>query len=138
MQMFIVLVVTFIVVFILQSIFEIWRLNNYVKHVPLIPWSIFKNFVFLKKTTVDVFKYGIEALELYNGIAKVYIGPKLMLICDNPENMKLILTSKECMDKTHFYHFVSAVGKGLFTSNGICRCNFVWCFYSFFHHKSNG
>lgn len=50
--------------------------------------------------------------------AAVWLGPKLHIIIDKPEDMQTVLLSPNCLDKPYVYRFLPNE-RGLFTSEGI-------------------
>lgn len=49
--------------------------------------------------------------------AAAWLGPKLHLIIDKPEDLQTVLLSPNCLDKPYVYRFLPNE-RGLFTSEG--------------------
>lgn len=119
MLVFIILIVTIVIGLIGKTILHMYRLNEYVKNVPFIPWEILKKLIMANKTTTDTFKIFEQALQYHKGLAKFWIGTKLVVVCDDPENMKTILSSKHCLNKPYIYRLIAGAGDGIFSSHGM-------------------
>lgn len=118
MNVFVFLIVVLIVSLMLYTFIEMYRANEYVKDLPLIPWAIMKKLVKTNRTPVDTFNIIEQMFESCHGLAKFWMGTKLAVVCDDPADIKLILMSKNCVDKPYLYRFIGG-GDGVFSSHGI-------------------
>lgn len=56
----------------------------------------------------------------YGPMAKFWLGHRLYVNVDNPDDVKTILNSNLCLDKGDAYDFINnIVGKGLLTLDGV-------------------
>lgn len=128
MILFFILFVTATVAFIVQNFLRIYRLNKCVKNVSFVPISIMKKFVTFNYSAVDTFNTIDDVLRFRNGLSKFWLGTKLILFCDDPANTKLILMSKNCVERPDFYRFIAGTGESLLTAHGsfgvfsTCEC----------------
>lgn len=77
---------------------------------------------------IDVFRTILEKSRLfdYDGVCKLWIGPKLIVFLFRPADVELILSSHEYIDKSAEYDFFKPwLGEGLLISTGKFR---VPCF----------
>lgn len=118
MNVFVFLIVTLIVSLILYTVLKMYRKNEYVKDVPVIQWAILKQLVTTNKTPVDTFNIIEQMFRFRRGLSKFWIGTKLAVVCNDPADIKLILMSKNCVDKPYLYRFIGG-GDGLFSSHGM-------------------
>lgn len=119
MSVFLVLVATVIAGGVVHFIMKMYRLNEMVKDLPKIPLGLTRKMLTANKTSIDSFHVLEKALGFHNGLAKFWIGPTLAVVCDDPENMKLILMSKNCVDKPYLYRLIGGAGEGIFASHGM-------------------
>ena len=51
---------------------------------------------------------------------RLWIGTRLFILLNNPDDIKAVLTSPHCLSKSDSYHFVKETfsGEGLLTSEG--------------------
>lgn len=99
------------------------QLGSYVKNLPKIPFKVLLPFLRPNQTTADLFK-NIEGLTNYHeGLAAFFAGPRLAVVCSDPENMKTILMSKDCLNKPYLYRMVPQISNGLLFSSGNLSCN---------------
>ncbi|KAG5670857.1 hypothetical protein PVAND_001091 [Polypedilum vanderplanki] len=59
-----------------------------------------------------IFKMIYESFDGVNGLAKTWLGPMLFVIISSPEDVKIVMNSKECLDKPYFIRFPGPVLKG--------------------------
>jgi cytochrome P450 len=59
-----------------------------------------------------IFKMVYESFDNINGLAKTWLGPMLFVIISSPEDVKIIMNSKECLDKPYFIRFPGPVLEG--------------------------
>lgn len=121
MALFVLLIGAVLVIAMLRLMLRRLRLNSYVKTLPKIPFSVFMSLLRPNKTKVEQFQCFEKICNYYDGLASLWVGTKLVVICDDPVNMKTILMSKHCVDKPYYYRLVTAIGDGLFFANGIFR-----------------
>lgn len=118
MNVFVFLIVTLIVSLILYTLITMYRTNEYVKDVPFIPFAIMKQFVMANRTPIETFNMLELMFRFHNGLSKFWIGTKLAIVCNDPVDTKLILMSKNCLEKPYMYRFVGG-GDGIFSSHGM-------------------
>lgn len=118
-----------VIVILLVSLVSriLWR-NTYVKHLPRVPLSTFSSFLFQVKSPKELFQ-SLERISNSNdGMTTIWFGPMLGVICDDPEDVKTIFTSKDCFDKPNVYRMLRLAGNGIFTASGMPQnqFNFRW------------
>lgn len=119
MILFLILIATSIVAFLVQTILLVYqRDKKYVKNIPSVPFWTMTKFVTFKNSSVDTFNKIEEVIGYHTGMAKFWVGTKLVLFCEDPVNMKTILMSKNCVEKPDYYRFIAGTGDGLFTAHG--------------------
>lgn len=115
-----VLIFLFIVcvLLIVQSYLRYRRLNKNVKDIPAIPMRLLIQLLRPNKTPVQIFYLLESVFNAANELAKYWIGHKLVLILNNPDDIQTVLMSRDCVEKSYFYRLIAGVGVGLFASNG--------------------
>lgn len=96
------------------------RLSDCVRNLPKVPFSAIVPFLRPNKTSAEVFECFEKIFNYHDGLSSILVGSKLTVFFDDPENIKTILLSKDCVDKPYYYRQLTAGGDGLFTANGIC------------------
>lgn len=111
------MLVTLIVVgiLILLALIRYHRLNNYVKDVALISFNLSALFKFGEGNMHEVIT-GIS--NSYERIGKAWVGPFLTIFIDHPDDLRTILNSRNCLDRSYVYRLIPG-GDGLFTATGI-------------------
>ncbi|XP_011698537.1 PREDICTED: cytochrome P450 4c21-like [Wasmannia auropunctata] len=97
-----------------QKVFFIKRLDNVpgLKTLPLIG-----SFYHLLKNFEDFLEVLVNILQDYPSLCQVWIGSKLLILISSPDIAKLVLNSKNCVDKASLYKLVSPLfGMGLLTA----------------------
>lgn len=126
-----ILIVFVFVIYILQNIYQMLRQNAYVKNLPRVPISICLPMLRSNKKTADIYQYVNGVLNEYDGMAKLWMGSRLVVICDDPVNIRTILMSKDCLDKPYLYRMVTSLGNGLFTGQSKFRMFDFRCSFEF-------
>lgn len=126
-----ILIVFVFVIYILQNIYQMLRQNAYVKNLPRIRTSICLPMLRPHKKSTDIYQYVNDVLNEYDGMAKVWMGSRLVVICDDPVNIKTILMSKDCLDKPYLYRMITSLGEGLFTGQSKFRIFDFRCSFEF-------
>lgn len=91
-------------------------------HSPIAPDVLF--------SMLDVFRTILEKSAMYefDAVAKLWIGPKLIVFLFNPADVELILSSHVYIDKSAEYDFFKPwLGDGLLISTGKGILNCVVC-----------
>lgn len=92
-------------------------LNACVRHLPRIPFSMFRSFLGTAKTSTELYQCLNKAFTMYDGMCTFWFGPKLAVVCDDPEDMKTIFMSKDCFERPYLYRMLGGLaGNGLFTA----------------------
>lgn len=125
------------------SVFVLWfapfKMNSMNAH-PLSSSSTFKSkmliyiLIFLvclicfschsQQQNIDVFRTVLEKSKLFDfdGLCKLWIGPKLIVFLFRPDDVELILSSHVYIDKSAEYDFFKPwLGEGLLISTGKCQ-----------------
>lgn len=121
MAVLIYLAVIVLIVLVVCFGVSIYRTNKYVENVPFVPWQIMKQFISLKSRTCDTYKIIEQMFGHQNGLGKFFIGTKLVVVCDDPVDVKTILLSRRCVDKPYLYRLIPGARNGLFSSHGKLR-----------------
>lgn len=77
--------------------------------------------LFFGKDNEEVFQVIDDILNEYKSPAKAWLGPTLVILVDNPEDLKIVLNSPHCMQKPYIYDFLG-VSKGLMAASGNLFC----------------
>lgn len=127
MPLFLWIICALLVISVVYVVSRRQRVNAYVKNLPKIPFALLAPFLELKsnKTQTELFQCIDKVVNCYNGLASFWMGSKLVVICDDPVNMKTILMSKHCVNKPYFYRMMAAAGNGIFTSTSMSKIKFV-------------
>jgi hypothetical protein len=59
-----------------------------------------------------VFKMIYESLENVNGLAKTWLGPVLFVIISLPEDVRIVMNSRDCLDKPYFIKYPGDIFEG--------------------------
>lgn len=116
MPVFVLLIVMVLTIYLVQIILDMLRQNSYVKNLPRIPFKILLPMLRQNKTTTDIYEYLNRILYEYDGLSKLWMGSRLVVVCADPVNIKTILMSKDCLDKPYIYRMMAGVGNGIFTA----------------------
>lgn len=110
------LILTLTAVLAMMVRYYMWKkhMNSYVKHLPTIKASvpiIGNAYKFIGKSTAEIFTDIIQFIKTSGTPTKIWIGPCLTITLDQPEDVKTILMSPNCLDKPYMYRFLpSEVG----------------------------
>lgn len=119
MFLFIHLIIFFISFCLFFLYLHYIRINGYVKHLPSVPFRYVWPLYNLKNTkTPNYFDIFYNLTQSMTGVAKFWLGYKLAIVCDDPNDIHTILMSKECVEKPYIYRLVVAAGDGIFSSKG--------------------
>lgn len=120
MPFFVWVMCALLVILVVSAVSRRQRLSAYVKKLPKIPFALLAPFLELHsyKTQTELFQCIDKVINYYDGLASFWMGSKLVVICDDPVNMKTILMSKHCVNKPYIYRMMAAAGNGIFTSTG--------------------
>lgn len=104
----IVLLLTVATIGLVKYILYINHLESYVKHVrhvkPSYPF-IGNLLLLIGKSTKELFEIFVKTLE--NGTpVKSYLAAQLYMAIDEPDDVKAVLTSSDCLDKPFIYDYV--------------------------------
>lgn len=122
MPLFVWVICAAFVIFMVDLVSRRKRLSDCVRNLPKIPLSAIVPFLRPNKTSTEVFECLEKIFNYHDGSASMLVGTKLTVLFDDPENIKTILLSKDCVDKPYYYRHIAG-GDGLFTANGICDKN---------------
>jgi cytochrome P450 len=59
-----------------------------------------------------VFKMIYESFDNVNGLAKTWLGPMLFVIISSPEDVKIVMNSRDCLDKPYFVRYPGPIIEG--------------------------
>lgn len=119
MALIVLLVGAVLVITMVRLVLRLLRLNSYVKTLPKIPFAVLMPLFRRHKTSVELFQFLEKIGNYYDGLASFWVGTILVVICDDPVNMKTILMSKHCVEKPYLYRLVTAIGDGILLAKGI-------------------
>lgn len=108
------------VILVVKNVLRLKRMGSYVKRLPGIPFKAVLPLLQPNTTTTELFKI-YENITNYldgDGLKKIWLLHKLVVLCDDPVNLRTILMSKDCLSKPYQYRLVSAVGEGILFSKG--------------------
>lgn len=74
---------------------------------------------FLGKSNEEILKIVLDIVDSYEGVARFWLGNKLVLLINNVNYTKTVLNSEKCLDKAFAYEFLD-VSLGLIS----CKCEF--------------
>lgn len=86
-----------------------------------IPISMLVPFLRPQKMTANLFRNLEKVTSHFDGLFAFWIGPEQAVVCDDPVNLRTILMSKDCFNKSFHYRMVPAVGDGILFSDGMCQ-----------------
>lgn len=124
MFVFLCLICAVLVVLIAWLVSHTIWLNSYVGHLPRVSLRLLTPLLSLNTTPVEIFRCIEKIVNAYEGLATLWLGPRLVVICDDAEDVKTIFSSKSCLNKPYLYRMISGTGRGIFTANG--NCLFKW------------
>lgn len=104
----------FLGILILLTVIRYHRLNSYVKDVALISFNLSALFKIGKGNMHEVIT-GIG--KSYERIGKAWVGPLLTIFLDHPDDLRTILSSRNCLERSYVYRLIPG-GDGLFTAKG--------------------
>lgn len=108
------------------------RQSPYVENLPKLPFKMFVPLLRPNITTAEIY-HRMEQLTNYcHGLVAFWIFPKLVIICDDPVNLKTILMSGDCLNKPYHYRMVPASGDGILFSRGISNRDEYFRFKGFY------
>lgn len=68
---------------------------------------------------LEILELALELSKQYTNIARVWIGPKLLVFLQHPDDVEIILGSQQHIDKSDEYRFFKPwLGNGLLISSG--------------------
>lgn len=122
--MFALILTVFVLLFgFVRHLIYLYHMEGYVKHLKsthrLLP-AVGTAYGLIGKSTTEVYKHYLEFTKINSTPVKLYLGSKLIVMVDNPEDMKIILSSQHCVDKPFVYDFFP-YRAGVFTTR--CMCN---------------
>lgn len=106
------------VILVIDSILRRMRLNAYVENLPRISSLVLLTSLWQSKTSTELFHAIDKVTSSCDGLVSLWMGTKLVILCDDPVNMKTILMSKNCIDRPYNYRLLSSCGDGIFTARG--------------------
>ncbi|XP_001662865.3 cytochrome P450 4C1 [Aedes aegypti] len=71
--------------------------------------------LFIGKTNEELFAILNGFVKTYSSPCRGWLGPKLFVFIDNPEDIQVVLNSPNCLEKAEIYRFIRSLN-GLFTS----------------------
>ena len=103
------ILLTFLIVFALaRHLMHLYHMESYVKHLksihPLLP-IVGTAYGMIGKSATDAYKEFLRFAKNNDTPVKTYIGSKLGIMVDKPEDMKIILSSPRCLDKPFLFDF---------------------------------
>lgn len=104
----IVLFVILVIVAVIKYNLHINHLERYVKDVRYIKPSypfIGNLFLLVGKSTKELFDFFVKSIKNGSPI-KAYLAAQLYMAIDEPDDVKAILTSLDCLDKPYIYDYV--------------------------------
>lgn len=108
------------VIWVADAMLRFKRVASHVKKLPTIPIKVLLPILRPNITTTELFQI-YDKISYYfdsDGLTKVWLLHKLVVLCDDPVNLRTILMSKDCFSKPYHYRLVSAVGDGILFSEG--------------------
>lgn len=88
------------------------RISDLVKNIPNVSSKKIHLFKIKSSNTFDLYN---EISNSYERIGKIWCGPMLVILIDHPDDIKVVLNSKYCLDKPEVYRF-TGLGDGLITA----------------------
>lgn len=103
----------------------LYRMEGYVKHLksthPLLP-IVGTAYGMIGKSATEAYKELLQFAKNNDTPVKTYIGSKLGITVDKPEDVKIILSSPRCLDKPFLFDFFP-YRAGIFTAT--CKQNLI-------------
>lgn len=118
MFLFLWIICTAFVVMVFDLILQRLRLSFYVKNLPTIPLKVVLPLLRPNVTTTEIFQIDEKATNMHDGLTATWIFAQLLVICDDPVNLRTILMSKDCFGKPHNYRLIPAIANGILFSEG--------------------
>lgn len=120
------ILLTFVIAFALvRHLLYLYRKESYVKHLksihPLLP-IVGTAYGMIGKAATDAYKEFLQFAKNNDTPVKTYIGSKLGITVDKPEDVKIILSSAKCLDKPFLFDFFP-YRAGIFTAT--CKQNLI-------------
>lgn len=116
MSVFVWPILMVITIYLVQCISQIFRQIAFVKNLPHIPLNLCLPLLRHNKKTTDIYNLTAAITNAYDGMAKMWFGSQLVVVCDDPVNMKTILMSKDCLDKPSLHIMATFMGNGILTA----------------------
>lgn len=116
---FVCIICAVIVTSMVYLVSHVLSLNAYVKHIPRVPLTMFKSFLTQTKTPTEFYEFLQNIFHLYGGMASLWFGPNLAVVCADPEDMRTVFMSKDCVDKPYLYRLMRALGNGIFSATSM-------------------
>lgn len=91
---------------------------KYTRHIPgptCYP-IIGSSHLFFNKSCEQVFDQLQKLLQQFQSPAKIWFGPVLALLIDDPEDLQVVMNSNDCLEKSYVYNFFGC-DKGLFAAS---------------------
>lgn len=97
---------------------RIAKLGNLIPGPPTLPLLGNAHYV-IGKSHNEILELALKLGKKYSNVARVWIGPKLLIILTNPADIEIILNSNVYIQKSDEYRFFKPwLGNGLLISNG--------------------
>lgn len=111
------IICTALVILVFDLILRRLRHSFYVKNLPKIPLKVILPLLRPNITTTELFQIYEKATKINDGLAAIWILAKLVIVCEDPVNLRTILMSKDCFGKP--YHFrLNTAAAGILFSEG--------------------
>ncbi len=99
----------------------LWTKRNIIKIVYKIPFNDFKYDLktLYEYATADgktIYKFAFEAIKNTNNLRTSFLGTTRLLVPQTPDDIKAVLTSKNCLEKSIFSKFINLEEGSLFGS----------------------
>ena len=72
---------------------------------------------FMNKDFKQIFEVLVTITKGFGDVAKLWLGPELLIFVESPESLQIVLNSQKCMDKSPLYDIL-LLCKGLVVGNG--------------------
>lgn len=92
-----------------------------VEHIPGPPALPFVGnaFMFIGKNSKALVAMGEEVLAKYGHFIRILLGPKIVIVLSNPEDIESFLVNSKTLEKSEEYEYTKDwIGEGLITSTG--------------------
>lgn len=105
-----------VVLLIARYVWQNWRFFYLASKIPksYFDFSLNGIYNFLTADSKKLFEMSYESFKDAEGTVKTWLGPILMVILSNPEDVKIVMKAKECINKPRFVKFFGAPESILF------------------------